>query len=135
MQKGKFSLEGAGYTLATNDGENHLHGGIKGFDKVVWDADQITLNDAVGINLTYVSPEGEEGYPGELSSTVTYLLTEHDELKILYSATTNKPTVINLTNHSYFNLAGSKNRDIFEPRISACRGSVCAGRCRTYPHR
>ncbi len=117
MQKGKFSLEGAGYTLATNDGENHLHGGIKGFDKVVWDADQITLNDAVGINLTYVSPEGEEGYPGELSSTVTYLLTEHDELKILYSATTNKPTVINLTNHSYFNLAGSKNRDILNHEL------------------
>ncbi len=117
IAKGKFSLEGAEYTLATNDGENHLHGGIKGFDKVVWDADQITLNDAVGINLTYVSPEGEEGYPGELSSTVTYLLTEHDELKILYSATTNKPTVINLTNHSYFNLAGSKNRDILNHEL------------------
>ncbi len=117
IAKGKFSLEGVAYNLATNNGENHLHGGIKGFDKVVWDADHVTLSDAVGINLTYVSPDGEEGYPGELSSTVTYLLTEHDELKILYNATTNKPTVINLTNHSYFNLAGKKNRDILNHEL------------------
>ena len=112
IAKGRFVLDGVEYTLAQNDGENHLHGGIKGFDKVVWQAEQFERDDAAGLQLTYLSKDGEEGYPGDLSVTVTYSLTGDDELKIEYSATTDRPTVVNLTNHSYFNLAGQVPRDI-----------------------
>ncbi len=100
--KGRFQLDGQEYKLAVNNGENSLHGGIKGFDKVVWTAKEA----GDGIELTYPSKDGEEGYPGNLTSTVKYTLTDADELKIEYTATTDKPTVLNLTNHSYFNLAG-----------------------------
>ncbi|MCI0490666.1 MAG: galactose mutarotase [Blastocatellia bacterium] len=104
--KGRFSLNGQEYTLAKNNGENHLHGGIKGFDKVVWEAKEIDDKDGAGLSLNYVSKDGEEGYPGNLSVTVVYTLTDDNELKIDYTAATDKDTVVNLTHHSYFNLAG-----------------------------
>ncbi len=104
IAKGKFKLNGKVYTLAKNNGENHLHGGIKGFDKVFW-----TAREAAGgeprVELTYTSKDGEEGYPGTLAVTVAYTLTDKNELQIDYSATTDKDTVLNITNHSYFNLA------------------------------
>jgi aldose 1-epimerase len=105
IAKGKFTLEGKGYTLATNDGANHLHGGKKGFAAEVWDARQ--LNDS-SVELSYLSKDGEEGYPGNLQVKVTYTLTgdSSNELKINYEATTDKATVLNITNHSYFNLNG-----------------------------
>lgn len=108
---GKFTLDGKTYQLATNDGKNHLHGGVKGFDKVVWDAS--TTNDSIpSVTLNYLSKDGEEGYPGNLKVTVQYTLTNDDELKIEYNAETDKATPINLTNHSYFNLTGDVNNTI-----------------------
>lgn len=104
--KGQFSLNGKQYTLAKNNGENTLHGGIKGFDKVVWKGSEIKSTDGAGLSLSYLSKDGEEGFPGNLSVTVVYTLTNNNELRIDYSATTDKATVINLTHHSYFNLAG-----------------------------
>ncbi len=112
IAKGKFTLDGTEYTLATNNGRNHLHGGIKGFDKVVWNAKELKTEQAVGVELTYRSGDGEEGYPGNLSCTVSYTLTNDNELKISYEAETDKPTIINLTNHSYFNLAGHDSGSI-----------------------
>jgi aldose 1-epimerase len=110
--KAKFTLNGVEYKLAANNGENHLHGGIKGFDKVVWDANEVKTKDEVGLKLTYMSKDGEEGYPGNLVCIVTYTLTKNDELKISYEAFTDKPTVVNLTNHAYWNLAGQGTSDI-----------------------
>ena len=100
---GRFSLGGKEYLLAKNNGANHLHGGVRGFDKRVWSAKQLSPQS---LELSYLSKDGEEGYPGNLSATVTYALTDAHELRIEYSATTDKETVVNLTNHSYFNLAG-----------------------------
>lgn len=104
--KGTFSLNGKQYSLPRNNGENTLHGGNKGFDKVVWTAKQAKSKSGVGLSLSYLSKDGEEGFPGNLSVTVVYTLTNNNELKIDYSATTDKTTVVNLTHHSYFNLAG-----------------------------
>jgi aldose 1-epimerase len=112
IAKGRFSLDGKEYTLATNNGENHLHGGIKGFDKVVWTAEELPQQNA--LKLTYVSKDGEEGYPGNLTTTVIYTLTENNELKIDYEASTDKATPVNLTNHSYFNLAAGKAEDALD---------------------
>jgi aldose 1-epimerase len=111
IAKGKFTLNGTEYTLARNNGENHLHGGIKGFDKVIWKAELFQDEKEVGLRLNYVSKDGEEGYPGTLSVMVRYTLTNENELKIEYKAETDKPTPINLTHHSYFNLkdGGSSN--------------------------
>jgi len=112
IAKGKFMLDGAPYTLATNNGVNHLHGGIKGWDKVVWGAEPFQHATGVGVVLTYTSKDGEEGYPGTVKATVTYTLTDMGQLIVDYKATTDKATVINLTQHSYFNLAGGKTNDI-----------------------
>ena len=104
IAKGKFTLEGKEYELVTNNGPNHLHGGNKGFNAVVWDAKQI---DEQTLELVYLSKDGEEGYPGNLTVTVTYKLTNDNSLVISYQATTDKTTILNLTNHSFFNLSGA----------------------------
>ena len=103
---GKFTLNGKEYSLATNNGPNALHGGLKGFDKVVWDAKIVATVDGPSLKLSYVSKDGEEGYPGTLTVTATYRLTEENGIRLDYEATTDKDTIINLTQHSYFNLAG-----------------------------
>ena len=111
--KARFELDGVEYELAANDGENHLHGGIKGFDKVVWRPENLWANDNEAlVKMSYISEDDEEGYPGNLACAVTYTLTKDDELKINYEAETDKTTVVNLTNHSYFNLAGQGTGDI-----------------------
>jgi len=117
IAKARFTLDGVEYKLAANDGENALHGGIKGFDKVVWDAEPVRTDDAVGVRFTYLSKDGEEGYPGNLHATVTYSLTNDNEFKIEYEATTDKPTVINLTHHTYWNLNGPGRRDILDHEL------------------
>jgi aldose 1-epimerase len=103
IAKGRFTLDGKTYTLAINNGPNHLHGGLKGFDKVVWKADP---QSGAAVRFTYTSADGEEGYPGKVEATVKMVLTEKNELSIDYTAVTDQPTPVNLTNHSYFNLAG-----------------------------
>src|SRR5476651_451105 len=116
IAKGKFTLDGKTYTLATNDHTNHLHGGVKGFDKVIWTAEPV-VDSIPSLTLTYLSKDGEEGYPGNLKVTVKYTLTDEDELKIDYTATTDKATPLNLTNHSYFNLSGDPTKDILDEEI------------------
>ncbi|HKM67875.1 MAG TPA: aldose epimerase family protein [Candidatus Acidoferrum sp.] len=110
---GKFSLDGQTYTLPKNNGENTLHGGILGFDKKVWAAKEVPSKEGVAVQFRYVSPDGEEGFPGDLTTTVVVtLLNDKDELRIDYFARTDKSTVVNLTNHSYFNLGGQGSGDI-----------------------
>ena len=118
IAKGKFTLDGVTYALATNNGENHLHGGIRGYDKVVWKAEPVRGDGEAGVKFSYLSPDGEEGYPGNLTVTVTYMLTDRNELKIEYEAATDKATPVNLTHHSYFNLAGGG--DILNHELMIC---------------
>ena len=115
IAKGKFSLEGKEYQLAQNNGENHLHGGIIGYNDVVWDFR--FMEDKNRLELTYLSKDGEENYPGNLSIKVIYDLTEENELKISYHATTDQTTIINLTHHSFFNLAGEGNGDVLGHKL------------------
>jgi len=112
IAKGRFTLDGKTYTLATNNGPNHLHGGVRGFDKAVWKAEPKEGKDGVGVVLSYLSKDGEEGYPGNLQARVTYTLNDRDELSFEYHATTDKPTHVNLTQHSYFNLTAHGEADI-----------------------
>ena len=114
----KFTLEGETYKLPANDGPNTLHGGPLGFDKRVWQAREAGSAEGPALELTYVSKDGEEGFPGTLTAKVVYTLTNKNELKIDYTATTDKPTVVNLTNHSYFNLAGAGEGDILGHEVA-----------------
>jgi len=112
IANGRFSLGGVEYTLARNNGPNHLHGGVHGFHEAVWKGKEASTPHGAGVELRYTSADGEEGYPGNLSVIVTYVPTDAGELLINYAATTDKPTVVNLTNHSYFNLAGQGEGDV-----------------------
>jgi aldose 1-epimerase len=106
IARGQFSLDGVKYSLATNNGINHLHGGNRGFDKVLWQAEPLVLNDRLSLRLTYRSPDAEEGYPGTLDATVAYTLTDGNEFRVDYQATAGKSTPVNMTNHTYWNLGG-----------------------------
>ena len=114
LANGAFELDGKRFQVPLNDGSNSLHGGAQGFDKRVWKAEPSKGKDSVGVTLTYLSSDGEMGFPGNLKTEVTYSLTENNELRIDYKASTDKPTVLNLTNHSYFNLAGAGNGDVLK---------------------
>ena len=123
IANGKFSLDDKEYTMATNNGPNHLHGGLSGFNDKIWKAEKISGDKYQGLKLTYTSADGEEGYPGKLNVTVTYTWTEDNELKIDYMAVTDKSTVCNLTNHLYFNLSGDPKKGILNEvmQINATR--------------
>lgn len=114
IAKGKFSLLGEDYTLAVNNGPNHLHGGIRGFSMVVWD---VVRSSSSSVEMEYLSTDGEEGYPGNLRVSVTYTLTDSNELRLDYLATTDKTTVVNLASHSYFNLAGEGSGSMYDQEL------------------
>lgn len=114
IAKGQFTLDGVKYQIPINNGQNALHGGPIGFDKKIWSAVPIDRHDQVGVRFRYVSPDMEMGFPGTLTTVVTYTVHRHGELRIQYHATTNKPTVLNLTNHAYFNLGGEGRGDIYD---------------------
>lgn len=115
IAQGKFTLDGKEYALAVNNGPNHLHGGgPRALSKVVWKAGPVTTPAGAGVRFTYTSPDGEEGYPGKLDIAVTYVLTDKNEIRIEYAATTDKPTPVNLTNHSYFNLSGAGSATVLD---------------------
>ena len=115
--KAQFAIDGVTYTLAKNNGENSLHGGRKGFDKYVWKTREVPSKDGLAIEMTHVSPDGDEGFPGTLSATVVYTWTDANGLRIDYTATTDKPTVVNLTNHSYFNLSAGASPTILDHQL------------------
>jgi len=117
IARGNFTLDGINYVVAKNNGGNHLHGGVRCFSKRVWAAKDVSNSDEQMLELTYLSKDGEEGYPGNLAVKVIYTLNNNNELKIDYVATTDKDTVINLTNHSYFNLAGQRRGDILNHQL------------------
>ncbi|MDH3244495.1 MAG: galactose mutarotase [Saprospiraceae bacterium] len=113
----QFELDGITYTLAKNNGENHLHGGVKGFDKYLWQSDTIKEADRVGVHMIRTSPDMEEGYPGTLEVSLTYWLDNNNNLGIDYEANSDKPTICNLTNHSYFNLGGANAADVLSHEV------------------
>ena len=117
IAKGRFTLDGKEYKLAVNNGPNSLHGGKKGFDKVVWRGEDVSGPDGPAVKMSYLSRDGEEGYPGNLSVSVTYTVTSDDALRIDYSATTDMATPVNLTNHSYFNLGGHASGPILDHEL------------------
>jgi aldose 1-epimerase len=117
IARGRFALDGQNYVLATNNGEHHLHGGDRGFDKVVWHARPDKTADATGIEFSYKSPDGEEGYPGNLLVTVRYLLGDDNALSVEYMAVTDKTTVVNLTNHAYWNLSAGASTTILDHEL------------------
>lgn len=117
IEKGKFVLDGQEYTLAVNNGPNHLHGGLKGFDKVIWQAEEFQSENEIGLRLNYLSLDKEEGYPGNLAVKLTYSITNDNEFKIEYLAISDKPTPVNLSHHSYFNLAGTSGRAILDQTL------------------
>jgi aldose 1-epimerase len=114
IARGRFTLDGRTYRLAANDGPNHLHGGLKGYDKVVWGAQSFQRGDTVGVTFEHTSPDGDEGYPGTLRVAVTYTLTPGNQLVVEYGATTDRPTPVNLSQHTYFNLAGEGQGDVLQ---------------------
>lgn len=119
IARGKFTLDGKQYQLETNDGPNHLHGGKRGLDKVVWKIDSVSAGSPARVVLSHTSPDGAGGYPGKLQVTATYSLNDRNELSIEYRASTDEPTVVNITNHSYFNLAGeAANSDVMDHRLT-----------------
>jgi len=118
IARGKFTLDGADYQLAQNNGVNHLHGGVRGFNKALWEAREVHHTGGVALKLTYLSKDNEEGYPGNLNVTATYVLSDANELRIEYIATTDKETIVNLTHHSYFNLAGAGAGDVLGHQVT-----------------
>ena len=117
IANGIFSLNDTTYTLAVNNGVNHLHGGLKGFDKVVWEAESMTSDTEASLVLKYLSKDMEEGYPGNLATTVTYTLNDNDQLEVKYEAITDKTTIVNLTQHSYFNLTADFNQTVLDHEL------------------
>jgi len=118
IAKGKFMLDGVEYSLSLNDGPNHLHGGEANFARVVWRAEPVETENSAGVAFSYESADGEEGYPGKFNTTVTYSLTDDNELKMHYTARTDKPTIVNLTNHAYWNLGGATSGDILDHQLT-----------------
>jgi aldose 1-epimerase len=117
IAKAKFTLDGKEYSLEANNGPNHLHGGKKGFNRVLWNAQTIETSNEVGVRFTYTSPDGEEGYPGNLQASAAYTLTNDNELKVEFQAATDKATPVNLTNHNYWNLGGVGSGDIYDHEL------------------
>ncbi|KJV29700.1 aldose epimerase family protein [Luteibacter yeojuensis] len=117
IAKGKFKLDGKDYTVPVNDGPNSLHGGKLGFDKVVWSVDKVESGATPSVTMTYVSPDGDQGYPGKLTATAKYTLDDKNALTIEYTATTDKPTIVNITNHTYWNLGGEGSGSVMEHKL------------------
>jgi aldose 1-epimerase len=118
IQGSSFTLDGVSYHLPRNNGQNHLHGGVKGFDKAIWDIEVVMGKQEAKVVYSYLSPDGEEGYPGNLHIKVIYTLSDRDELTISYEAVSDKNTLLNVTNHSYFNLSGNLKRDTLEHELT-----------------